>query len=87
MSRIKWNETLIIESIKTCSTSGEVHKKFSGAWKWLRRKKKFHLLSHLQKTVEAVTIQEAFGKVDLSPEQNDTFSQDCEKDTPVISIP
>lgn len=84
MKRV-WNETLIIEAIKTCKTSCEVHNKFSGGWKWLRRNNRFDLLSHLNKTVEAVTIQEAFGKKDKTPCENSTFSQDCEEAPPVIS--
>ena len=71
-----WNETKIIEAIKTCSTSSEVHKKFSGGWKWLRRNKRFDLLTHLNKggspqSCEAVSLQDiakATPKKEQSPE-------------------
>lgn len=81
-----WNETLIIEAIKTCHSSSEVHKKFSGGWKWLRRNKRYDLLSHLNKSVEAVTIQEAFGKKVSDPVENNTPTQECVKAPPVISV-
>ena len=82
-----WNEKSIIEAVKTCSSSGEVHKKFSGGWKWMRRNKKFHLLSHLNKTVEAVTIQQAFGENVSSPIENSTPTQECEEAPLVKSMP